>query len=99
MHEEALLRDLRRRIERIAGEQDAPEISRVALWVGALSHISEETLRSRWPDTVAGTPAERARLDLRFSTDLDDPRAAGIVLTEVDVAGRAEPRAGGPPSS
>jgi len=93
MHEEALYRDLRRKIEDIAREEHAVEISRVAVWVGALSHVTEEALRSRWPMTVEGTAARSARLDVQLSTDVDDPRAAGIVLTHLDLVDRAE---GGP---
>ncbi len=97
MHEEALFRDLRRKIEEIAREEHVVEISRVALWVGALSHVSEDALRSRWPTTVEGTAARSARLDVQISTDVDDPRAGGIVLTHVDVVDLAEGISGGNP--
>ncbi|MFZ0700042.1 MAG: hydrogenase/urease maturation nickel metallochaperone HypA [Thermoplasmata archaeon] len=85
MHEEVLFRDLRRKLEEIAREERVTEISRVSVWVGALSHVSEETLRSRWPMTVEGTAARSSRLEVQISTDVNDPRAAGIVLTHVDV--------------
>ena len=85
MHEEVLYRDLRRKLEEIARAEHALRISRVAVWVGALSHVSEETLRARWPTTVEGTAARSARLEVRLSTDVDDPRAGDIVLAQVDV--------------
>ena len=85
MHEEALLRDLRRKIRELAELERGEEISRVSLWVGALSHVTEEMLRSRCPTVVEGTPAQRAQLDVEVSEDLDDPRAGGIVLVKVSV--------------
>lgn len=101
MHEETLFRDLRRKIEEIAREEHVAEISRVAVWVGALSHVSEEALRSRWPMTVEGTAARSARLEVQISTDVDDPRASAIILTHVDVvdlAGGPVPKSPGPRS-
>jgi hydrogenase nickel incorporation protein HypA/HybF len=87
MHEEALLRDLRRKLEEIALQEQVDRIARVTLWVGALAHVSEATLRDRWPEVVEGTAAENAGLEVETSTDLADPRAGGIVLARVDVSG------------
>ncbi len=98
MHEEALLRDLRRKVQELAKLEPGAEISRVALWVGALSHVTEETLRSRWPTVVEGTSARTARLEVEVSNDLDDPRASGIVLVELDVRNPDRPRPGGTPA-
>ncbi|MGP8078282.1 MAG: hydrogenase/urease maturation nickel metallochaperone HypA [Thermoplasmata archaeon] len=89
MHEEGLLRDLRRKIEEISDRERALRISSVRLWVGALSHVTEATLRRRWETTVAGTAAEGARLEVETSADLADPRAAGVVLLGVDVPAEA----------
>jgi hydrogenase nickel incorporation protein HypA/HybF len=86
MHEEALLRDLRRKLEELAHQERASRITRVALWVGALAHVTPDTLRARWPETVAGTAAQGSALEIESSTDIHDPRAGGIVLTHVDVA-------------
>jgi hydrogenase nickel incorporation protein HypA/HybF len=99
MHEEALLRDLRRKLVEIARREHVERISRVALWVGALAHVSEETLRTRWDGTVEGTPAEHAGLEIQFSSDLDDPRAQGIVITHVDVTDSLEDPSPGPPGA
>jgi len=86
MHEEVLLQDLRRKLEEIAERERAERIVRVALWVGALAHVTEATLRARWAGTVQGTAAEHARLEVETSTDLAHPRATGIVLARVDVS-------------
>ncbi|EQD63551.1 hypothetical protein B1B_06989 [mine drainage metagenome] len=90
MHEEALFRDLRRKLEEIAREEHAAQISRVSVWVGALSHVSEEILRSRWPTTVEGTAARSSRLEVQLSTDVNDPRATRIVLTQLDITDRVD---------
>lgn len=85
MHEETLLRDLRAEIDRL-GRRSAPaRITGVDLWVGALSHVTEGTLRTRWPDVVAGSPAESAELRVEVSDDVTDPRARGVVLRSVRV--------------
>ncbi|MCI4325057.1 MAG: hydrogenase maturation nickel metallochaperone HypA [Thermoplasmata archaeon] len=85
MHEEAMLRDLRRKLVEVGRTESVDRFSVVRLWVGALAHTSETTLRDRWPTTVAGTPAEGSRLDVERSDDVHDPRAGGIVLVRVEV--------------
>jgi hydrogenase nickel incorporation protein HypA/HybF len=96
VHEEALLRDLRRRIVELAEVERIDRVTGVTLWVGALAHASEASLRARWPMTVAGTPAEGSRLDVEISDDVHDARAEGIVLARVDVSDRSEVPDAGP---
>ncbi len=86
MHEEALLRDLRRALDEVARSQGARRLSGVVLWVGALSHVTEASLRSRWPETVRGSAAEGAALAVVVSDDPFDARADRVVLREVRVA-------------
>jgi len=85
MHEEALLRDLRRKLFEIAHAEGNLTIRRVHLWIGALAHVTPEALRLRWPEVVAGTPAVGAELAIDVSADPSDPAAQGIRLTEVVV--------------
>jgi len=85
MHEEALLNDLRRKIEELARAQDAHRIVRIHLWVGALSHITEHHLREEWPRVVRGTVAETAELEVETSDDPHHPRAQGVVLASVSI--------------
>jgi Zn finger protein HypA/HybF involved in hydrogenase expression len=85
MHEEALFKDLRRKLLEIAESARTDRIVRVVLRVGALAHVSESAIRSRWTEVMADTPAERARLEVESLSDTSDPRATGIVLVEVDV--------------
>ena len=85
MHEEALLTDLRRKIEELARAQGAHRIVRVHLWVGALSHITERHLHEEWPRVVRGTAAETAELEVETSADPHDPRAQDVVLASLSL--------------
>jgi hydrogenase nickel incorporation protein HypA/HybF len=85
MHEEALLRDLRRKLEEVASAEGGAPIVRVRLWVGALAHVTPEGLRRRWPELIANTPARAAILTIDTSDDPMDPHAQGIRLEEVTV--------------
>ncbi|MFY9717120.1 MAG: hydrogenase/urease maturation nickel metallochaperone HypA [Thermoplasmata archaeon] len=85
MHENAMLHDLRRKLEEIALRERAERIVRVRLWIGGLSHVTAASVRSRWEETVRGTAAERSTVDMEVSSDLEDPRADGVVLLGVVV--------------
>jgi hydrogenase nickel incorporation protein HypA/HybF len=85
MHEEALLHDLFRKLDEVARENGSGRIRGLTVWIGGLSHLTEEQLRARFPDAARGTAAEGARLEVQHSTDLTDPRAQGVVLVSVDV--------------
>jgi hydrogenase nickel incorporation protein HypA/HybF len=85
MHEEALLRDLRRKLVELSSRDRGVSIRRVRLWVGALAHVSPEALRRRWSEVVDGTPAGSAELDLVISDDPAHPDAQGIRLVEIGV--------------
>jgi hydrogenase nickel incorporation protein HypA/HybF len=93
MHEEAMLQDLRRKLVEVVGQEGGPRVLRVRLWVGALSHVSEEQLRRQWSRVVEGTGAHSAALDVTTSGDLNDPRAQGLVLLSVDVEERGSTHA------
>ncbi len=86
MHESALLADLRRELEAVARRENAQRIGAVTLWLGALSHVTEATVRSRWPEVVRDSAAEGARLEIEVSQDIHDPRARGVLLRSVALA-------------
>lgn len=94
MHEQAMFRDLLQKITEVSHTEGARRVTRIRLWVGAFSHLTEPQLREQWPQATRGTVAEGAALEVVVSTDFDDPRAQGIVLTSVDV----EPGERGRPS-
>ncbi len=89
MHEEALLRDLLRKIDEVARENEALRVTRVRLWVGALSHLAEAHLAERWAMSTVGSIAEGSQLDVTFSGDPGDPRANRAVLESIDTVGPA----------
>jgi hydrogenase nickel incorporation protein HypA/HybF len=83
MHEEALLHDLRRKLDEVAVASRADRIARVRIRVGALCHVTPESLRRRWPLMVAGSPASDATLEVEAATDTSSPTARDVVLVDV----------------
>ena len=85
MHERALMTDLMREIEAVALADGATRVTRVAVRLGALSHFTLEHFREHFFDASQGTLAEGATVDAVLEDDLDDPRAAGVVLESIEV--------------
>jgi len=85
MHERALMTDLMREIEAVASADGASRVTRVAVRLGALSHFTPEHFREHFVDASRGTLAEGAAVDAVLEDDLDDPRAAGVVLESIEV--------------
>jgi len=85
MHEMSLMRDLLRKISRVAEEQNAARVVGVGVRIGALAHISADHFREHFVDGVRGSLAEGARLDIETSADTADPQAQSIVLTRIEV--------------
>ena len=85
MHERALMTDLMREIEGVARADGASRVTRVSVRLGALSHFTPEHFREHFVDASRGTLAEGADVDTVLEDDLDDPRAAGVVLQSVEV--------------
>jgi hydrogenase nickel incorporation protein HypA/HybF len=85
MHERALMTDLMREIEAVAVADGASRVTRVSVRLGALSHFTPEHFREHFVDASRSTLAEGAAVDAVLEDDLDDPRAAGVVLESVEV--------------
>lgn len=85
MHEMSLMRDLLRKIETLAAEQNAQRVTAVGVRIGALAHISAEHFREHFVDGTRGSIAEHARLDIEMSDDTTDPLAQDILLTHIEV--------------
>jgi hydrogenase nickel incorporation protein HypA/HybF len=85
MHERALMNDLMREIEAVARSGGAGRVTRIAVRLGALSHFTPEHFREHFVDASRGTLAEGAVVDAVLADDLDDPRAAGVVLESIEV--------------
>jgi Zn finger protein HypA/HybF involved in hydrogenase expression len=92
MHERRLFEELRRALDRASAAGHGARLVRARVWIGALSHLSEPTLRQAWPRVVGGGPAEGSELSVEVSSDPAHPDAASVVLTSVDLV---EPEPGG----
>ncbi len=82
MHEASLMTDLMQKITALARRE---RVVRVAVWLGALSHMSPEHFRQHFEHAAAGTPAEGATVEVLVSSDLDDENAESILLRSIDV--------------
>lgn len=83
MHEEALMRDLRRKVEELSRGAGGAPILRASVVLGPLAHVDEPRLRQLWARAMAGGPAERAVLEVELLSSPTDPRAASLVLRTV----------------
>ncbi|PYG03488.1 MULTISPECIES: hydrogenase maturation nickel metallochaperone HypA [unclassified Thioalkalivibrio] len=85
MHEHSLMADLLRKIEQVAADNNAERVTRVRVWLGALSHITPEHFREHFEDGTRGTLAEGAELEVETSDDETHPEAQQILLRNLDV--------------
>ncbi|WP_019588958.1 MULTISPECIES: hydrogenase maturation nickel metallochaperone HypA [unclassified Thioalkalivibrio] len=85
MHEHSLMADLLRKIEQVAADNNAERVTRVRVWLGALSHITPEHFREHFEDGTRGTGAEGAELEVETSDDDTHPEAQQILLRNLDV--------------
>ena len=86
MHEAGLIRDLVSKINELAGRESATSVSKVSVWLGALSHISEDHFREHFENEPGGTIAENAELEIETSEDIDHPQAQDILLRSIEIA-------------
>lgn len=86
MHEFSLMADLMRKIEQVATDNGAERVTRVRVWLGALSHITPEHFREHFEDGTRGTVADGAELEVETSDDETHPEAQQILLRSLDVA-------------
>jgi hydrogenase nickel incorporation protein HypA/HybF len=87
MHEASLMNSLMRQIESIAGEEGAARVVSVSVWLGALSHMSEQHFSEHFSRASAGTIAQGAQLHITLSNDIHDADAQLIRLQSVEVDG------------
>jgi hydrogenase nickel incorporation protein HypA/HybF len=85
MHEKALMDDLMAKILAVAEAEGGARVTRVTVWLGALSHFTPEHFAEHFDDAARGTLAEGARIDAKLDGDISDPRAQGVVLESVVV--------------
>lgn len=85
MHEEAILRDLVRKVDEVARAAGGRPVVRVRLRVGALAHLTGPQAETRWPDLARGTWGAGARIEVDAGTDVSDPDAQRVRLVSVDI--------------
>ena len=85
MHEQALMRDLVRRIVGVAESEGATGVTKVSVRLGALSHFTPEHFREHFRDSSRGTIAEGAVVDAVLETSATDPNAQGVLLESVEL--------------
>lgn len=85
MHEASLINSLIRKIEALAQAEEAQRVVGIAVWLGALSHISAEHFAEHFRRAATGTCAEGARLQIEPSNDTTHPSAQDIVLQSIDL--------------
>lgn len=90
MHEASLMRDLMSRIHHIAEAENAQRVTRVQIWLGALSHMSREHFLEHFHEAAGGGIAEGADLDITVSEDSGDPNAQSILLQGIEVETRGD---------
>ncbi len=85
MHERALMNDLMRRILATAAAENATRVTGISVHLGALSHMTPAHFADHFQQAAAGTLAEGAAITSTASEDINDPNAADVVLTSVEV--------------
>jgi len=85
MHEQALMRDLVRRIVGVAESEGATGVTKVSVRLGALSHFTPDHFREHFLDSSRGTIAEGAVVDAVLDTSTTDPNAQGVLLESVEL--------------
>ncbi|TAM82729.1 MAG: hydrogenase maturation nickel metallochaperone HypA [Acidobacteria bacterium] len=86
MHEASLMKDLMRKIEGVAREQNASRVLGISVRLGALSHMSASHFREHFAVASRGSVAEGARLRIEVLSDMNDPHALEILLENVEIA-------------
>jgi hydrogenase nickel incorporation protein HypA/HybF len=85
MHERAVMDDLMAKIIGVADAEGGVRVTRIRVWLGALSHFTPEHFREHFDAAARGTLAEGAAVEATLDDDLSDPRAQGVVLESVVV--------------
>ncbi|MGD8475664.1 MAG: hydrogenase/urease maturation nickel metallochaperone HypA [Burkholderiales bacterium] len=81
------MNSLMHQVEAVAKEAGATRVMSISVWLGALSHMSEQHFTDHFNQASAGTIAEGARLHITLSQDIHDTNAQLIRLESVEVDG------------
>jgi hydrogenase nickel incorporation protein HypA/HybF len=85
MHETALVRDVVGRINQLANAAGAHRVVTAKVWLGALSHLSDQHFRDHFVIAAAGSRAAEATLEIETSDDPHDPSAQNVRLESIEL--------------
>jgi hydrogenase nickel incorporation protein HypA/HybF len=85
MHEFALMKDLVKKIESIAKENNSDKVTKISVKLGALSHMSSKHFKEHFLPISTGTIYENAELDIEEDSDINAPDAQNILLKSIDI--------------
>jgi len=85
MHEKHLLAELVEKAEQVCREQGALRVTRMHVFLGALSHLTPEHFREHFEQESRGTPVEGADVTFTLGEDVNDSRAQDVVLLDLEV--------------
>ena len=86
MHEQHLMQDVMRQIDSVVSREQAGEVLRVRVWLGALSHFSAASFTEHFRRLAAGSCMQNASLELTKSEDIHHPDAQGVIIESIDVS-------------
>lgn len=85
MHETALVKNLIHKLQTICAEEGADRVVDIAVWLGALCHMSPDHFSDHFRQEAAGTCAERARLQIETSDDINHANAQDVLLQSLEL--------------
>ena len=85
MHEKFVIDDLMQKIIEKAQLANAVKVSKISVWLGALSHMSPSHFKEHFQMAALGTIAENAQIDIETSDDIQDPHANRILLRSIEI--------------
>jgi len=85
MHESRLVTDLLRRIDEEAVRSGSLSVQQVRIEIGALSHVTPESLRRHMELAAHGSAAEAATFVITKATDHTDANAMDVRLVSITV--------------
>jgi hydrogenase nickel incorporation protein HypA/HybF len=85
MHEARLVRDLVAEIDRVASQEHVDRVDTVRIEIGALSHVTPDSLTGTFELLAHGSLAQDAHLDITRSSDQTAAYAHDVRLVSVSV--------------
>jgi len=85
VHEQALMKDLMRKILAEAQAEGAARVVGIRVRLGALSHFTPEHFLEHFEDASRGTLAEGASVASELRDDPTEPAAQGVLLESIEI--------------